>query len=176
MNCPSNKNPLEDNSAKNLETSLRNRLAQLIKQVPEDRLLKILERFYARLSTDILVGFFFKNRDTLEIAKKQMLFMFRAAGLTHPDPEMESIKSPARAHDQLPPILEGHFDRRIFLLKEQLALEFQAQPDLFLSPEHSSSPDHSLSRDKQYLTVNQAIDTWVNFESAFRKQIIESRK
>lgn len=103
----------------------------------EEGLQRILNQFYQKMSNDILIGFFFTGRDLTRIATMQKTFLMRAWGVT----QSYSGKSPADAHKALPPILKGHFDRRLKLLEETLA-------QLGVAREH--------------------ISTWVEFESRFR--------
>jgi len=101
----------------------------------------ILQDFYARMAADMLIGFFFDGRDVAAIARKQAEFLLRAMGAT---PSYQG-KAPAQAHDELPPILSGHFDRRLRLLEETLRA-------------------HGLSEED--------IRTWIGFENAFRDAIV----
>lgn len=102
----------------------------------------ILRDFYRRLSQDILVGFFFDGKDLEKIADAQKRFLMRAMGAA----ESYSGKAPAQAHLELPPILAGHFDRRLRILEETLR-------------------DHGVSAED--------IRIWVAFEEAFRPGITE---
>jgi truncated hemoglobin YjbI len=76
----------------------------------------ILRDFYRRMSTDILIGFFFDGKDLDAIADMQRSFLMRAMGAT---PSYSGLP-PAKAHDKLAPILAGHFDRRLRILEETL--------------------------------------------------------
>lgn len=107
----------------------------------EARLRLILEEFYSELAKDVLVGFFFDGKDVTQIAHKQEEFLLRAMGAR---PSYTGLP-PARAHDKLAPILAGHFDRRIEILKQVLAR-------FGLSP------------------ADQA--AWIKFEMSFRKPIV----
>jgi hemoglobin len=107
----------------------------------EEGLRKILRDFYHRMSEDILIGFFFDGKDTDAIADKQLEFLMRAMGAT----PTYSGKPPAKAHDEIAPILQGHFDRRLRVLEEVLA-------------------SHGLSAED--------IRIWIEFESAFREGIV----
>lgn len=107
----------------------------------EARLEEILKDFYRRMSGDLLIGFFFQGKDTDEIARMQKLFLMRAMGAT----PSYTGKPPAQAHDKIPPILRGHFDRRLQILNRTLR-------------------DHGLSE--------QDIQTWITFENAFRDGIV----
>lgn len=109
----------------------------------EARLEEILNTFYARLSEDVLVGFFFAGHDVKKIAGHQRDLLLKAAGMT----PSYSGKLPASAHLSLPPILSGHFDRRLRILEEVLATFG--------------------------LTAVQ-IATWVGFEEQFRSVVVSS--
>lgn len=102
----------------------------------------ILHDFYQRMAQDILIGFFFAGKDIHAIAEKQKEFLLRAVGATG----SYDGKPPAQAHGELPPILNGHFDRRLKILEETL----QA---------------HGLS--------DEDIRNWVGFENAFREGIVQ---
>ncbi|MBI2605799.1 MAG: group 1 truncated hemoglobin [Deltaproteobacteria bacterium] len=108
----------------------------------EKGLEEILIDFYSRMADDALVGFFFDRRDTRAIAMKQKEFLLRAMGAA----KTHSGRTPARAHEKLPPILTGHFDRRLRLLEQTLR-------------------DHGLGEPE--------IRTWVAFENAFRSAIVK---
>jgi truncated hemoglobin YjbI len=117
-------------------------LASLYRNIGgEAGLTRILRDFYKRMSHDILIGFFFADKDTDHIADQQRAFLMRAMGAT----PSYSGKAPAQAHEALPPILAGHFDRRLRILEETLRAHGVADED---------------------------IRTWVSFESAFREQIV----
>ena len=110
-------------------------------QTPEERLGEILRDFYRRMSHDILIGYFFDGRDVDAIAAKQKEFLLRAMGAT----PSYSGNPPAQAHGKLPPILRGHFDRRLQILEATLR-------------------DHGLSAED--------IRTWLTFENAFRDGVV----
>ena len=107
----------------------------------EEGLNSLLDKFYQALSKDVLVGFFFDQKDLSKIAQKQKEFLMRAWGIT----SSYSGKSPATAHISLAPILKGHFDRRLVILKETLEKETT-------------------------LSASQ-IQLWLDFEELFRNSI-----
>jgi truncated hemoglobin YjbI len=110
-------------------------------ELREQKLSEILQDFYARMSDDIMIGFFFDGRDVAAIADKQKEFILKAFGAK----TTYSGKPPADAHQALPPILEGHFNRRLQLL-------------------HITLLAHGLSE--------KSAKIWVEFENAFRDGII----
>lgn len=69
----------------------------------------------------------------------------RAMGVIH----SYQGKSPAQAHLNLPPILKGHFDRRLKLLEQTLRI-------------------HGLSEED--------IELWIQFENTFRDKIVKKCK
>jgi hemoglobin len=103
-------------------------------------LAEILKDFYQRMADDLLIGFFFTGKDLNKIASQQLRFLMKAMGATL----SYTGKAPAQAHVELPPILPGHFDRRLRILEETLR-------------------DHGLSESE--------IKTWIQFESTFRAGI-----
>ncbi len=109
-----------------------------------EKLSAILKSFYETMSKDILIGFFFQDKDIERIASKQGEFMLLAAGLLQV--EFQG-KGPNTAHEKLAPILEGHFDRRLLLLRQCLVTEG--------------------------LTENQ-ISFWLQFEESFRAMVVTS--
>jgi truncated hemoglobin YjbI len=108
----------------------------------QERVHAILHDFYREMSTDVLVGFFFANKDLNAIADKQAEFLLRAMGAS----PSYSGKPPARAHENLAPILSGHFDRRLKILEGVLTR-------------------HGLN--------DEDIRTWIGFENAFRDAIVK---
>jgi len=128
---------------------MRTRLQGIVNSLGPDldertkRLQGILEDFYVRMAEDIIVGFFFTGRDLKHIAHQQAQFILNAAGLI---PKFEG-KGPSTAHVALPPILAGHFDRRIVILRETLVA-------------------HGLP--------SEVVESWVGFEASFRDMIVQS--
>lgn len=106
----------------------------------ESGLAAILKEFYQRMANDLLIGFFFDGKDLDHIASQQLKFLMRAMGATL----SYSGKAPAQAHLELPPILPGHFDRRLRILEETLR-------------------NHQLSEEQ--------IRIWIQFENSFRAGI-----
>lgn len=105
------------------------------------KLNSILEDFYERMYADTLLGYFFTGKDLKHIAHQQGQFLLNAAGMI---PKFEG-KGPHSAHTALPPIWEGHFDRRIVLLRETLIHHGMAAP---------------------------MVELWIAFESSFRNIVV----
>jgi truncated hemoglobin YjbI len=120
----------------------RNQLKILVESIGgEPDLQRILLAFYSRMKSDPMIGYFFEGKPIAEIAAKQGEFILMAAGVLQ---KFEG-RGPATAHTNLPPIYEGHFDRRLVLLREILLTEG--------------------------LTPAQ-IETWVQFEESFRSMVV----
>ena len=83
------------------------------------RVRAILDVLYARLFADPWVGFFFAGRERDTIVAGQLAFLLKAFGHT----DAFAGRHPSVAHDALPPIREGHFDRRLVVLREVLESE-----------------------------------------------------
>ncbi len=107
----------------------------------EQNLRQVVRKLYGVFAEDLLIGFFFAQRDLDTIANRQSDFLLRAMGAT----PSYSGKPPATAHLEMPPILTGHFDRRLTLLAQLL-------PQLGISPE--------------------GVQTWVDFEESFRSSVV----
>ena len=121
---------------------MQSRLRTLYEELgSEARVIEIVQALYQVFAQDPMIGFFFAGKDLAVIARHQSQFILRAMGAR----SSYAGKPPAHAHDQLPPILAGHFDRRITLLGEVL-------PKLGLSA--------------------VATKTWIDFESSFRSAIV----
>jgi len=121
----------------------REDLAKLVTEIGgETVLFSILKDFYEIMSKDILIGFFFEKHDLEHIATMQGKFILMVAGLA----KTFEGKGPATAHTSLPPILTGHFDRRLVILRELL---------------------------KSRKLTEAQIGTWVQFEESFRKIIVQ---
>jgi truncated hemoglobin YjbI len=126
---------------------LRIQLQSIIRSLSSDidsqtqRLNLILEDFYTRMHRDVMLGYFFEGRDLKHIAHQQGKFLLNAAGFI----DKFEGKGPSTAHTSLPPILEGHFDRRLVILRETL----QAH----------QLPTH-------------IVELWISFEGTFRNIVV----
>ncbi|MDZ4676664.1 MAG: group 1 truncated hemoglobin [Oligoflexia bacterium] len=103
---------------------------------------KILIRFYEKMAKDIMLGFFFDNKNLNHIIQQQKTFLLRAMGKNY----QYFGKSPTTAHLEMPPILKGHFDRRVVLLRETLT---------------------------EVGMREESIQTWIEFEENFRNAIVK---
>ncbi len=125
-----------------LKSPNRQQLQALITAVGgAERMHEIIFKFYVRMSNDVMIGFFFAGKNLEEVAKQQTHFILNAAGLI----DRFEGKGPSTAHVALPPILRGHFDRRLVLLRETLTA---AELDPLL------------------------INEWIQFEEGFRSIVV----
>lgn len=111
----------------------------------KDKLFAILKDFYDLMAKDVLIGFFFDGKNTAAIAKQQGQFLLQAMGVS----STYQGKIPTNAHLELAPILTGHFDRRLVLLRETLEKHGLCEED---------------------------IRTWINFENLFRDVVVNEKK
>ncbi len=103
----------------------------------------IVATFYQTMAQDVVIGFFFDPTKIELIAHQQVQFLKFVAGLIQ---KFEG-KAPKQAHQPLPPILLGHFNRRMMLLESTLQ-QFD------LSQEESKA--------------------WLNFERGFQGALVQS--
>ena len=130
--------------ASKIKSPAREDLKQLIVEIGgAEAMTQILIDFYARMGQDVMIGFFFEGKDLHHIAAQQAAFILNAAGLT----ERFEGKGPSSAHVELAPILTGHFDRRLQILRETLAA-------------------HSVPK--------STAEKWVQFEESFRKIVVSN--
>jgi hemoglobin len=124
------------------DLKIRNNLEFVFREAGgADGIERILRKFYKKMENDILVGFFFAGKDLEHIIQQQKSFILRAMGAI----DEYRGKSPKKAHEDLPPILKGHFDRRMKLLRETLEEEGLSE---------------------------KAVTAWTNFENQFRGALI----
>ena len=89
------------------------------------QLIIILDEFYTRLLSDILVGYIFKPFDRQKLITDQAEFVNRSLGGPHRDYEPRNLK---QIHQPLK-ITSGHFDRRHQILKDVLD-QFEVENDI----------------------------------------------
>ena len=125
-----------------VKSPARSELKELVDSIGgPDSVRAILEDFYQRMSKDILIGFFFDGKDLKHIAYQQANFILNAAGIL----DRFEGKGPSTAHVALAPILTGHFDRRLVILRQ--TLEAHKIPQI-------------------------CINSWVQFEEGFRSIVV----
>ena len=120
---------------------LRESLKSIFDQLGTAKITLILETFYERMADDPMLMHFFIGKDLKHIAHQQAAFMMNAAGMT---PSFQG-RGPSTAHVNIAPIWQGHFDRRMVLLREVL--------------------------ENAQLAAN-LIQQWIDFERAFEKIVV----
>jgi len=88
----------------------------LFEQIGGDRLRAVLDDFYDRVMADVMIGFLFFGKDKQRLVDKEWEFAARLLGADVP----YTGKGIRAAHARSP-ILGGHFERRLQLLRETLA-------------------------------------------------------
>jgi hemoglobin len=90
--------------------------SSLFEQIGRDALRAVVADFYERVFADVMIGFLFFGKDRQRLIDKEFEFVanFLGAGVRY-------TGRPMRAAHARTPIMGGHFDRRLQLLKETLA-------------------------------------------------------
>ncbi len=95
----------------------------LFDQIGGDALRAVIEDFYDRIFADIMIGFLFHGKDRQRLVDKEWEFAARMLGA-----DVKYTGKPIRKAHARSPILGGHFERRLQLLKDVLADHNVAQP------------------------------------------------
>ncbi len=88
----------------------------LYDQIGPDTLRAVITDFYARVFDDVMIGFLFIGKDRQRLIDKEVEFTARFLG-----GDMRYTGRPIRAAHAKSPIMGGHFDRRLQILRETLA-------------------------------------------------------
>lgn len=115
----------------------------LFARIGEVKLRAVITEFYARVFPDIMIGFLFQGKDRARLIEKEYEFSARLLGADIP-----YTGRPMRAAHAQSPILGGHFERRLQILRETLR-------DLDVDPEvtrvwldHSQALRPQITRDR----------------------------
>jgi hemoglobin len=138
MNNQSNKS-IKNKFDKNKFSTLFNKIGG------EQGLKNFLDKFYEKLSKDIMIGFFFEGKDLKHIASKQAEFLMKSMGIL----KSYTGKSPSLAHKNLAPILPGFFDRRLTILREMLRDQGLSEDEVELWINFENSFRKSIVSDKK---------------------------
>lgn len=106
-----------------------------------EELEKILKRFYEKMDKDTMIGFFFQGKNLQNIINQQVKLLSMVMGVG-----TYLGKPVSQAHLELPPILKGHFHRRLVLLQETL---------------------------QEFDLSKQSVGEWLNFEKQFERVIVK---
>ena len=114
----------------------------LFAQIGHARLREVLEAFYDRIFVDDMIGFLFVGKDRATLVQREWEFTARLLGADL----AYSGRSIPDAH-RASPIMGGHFDRRMQILREVLA-DFEVPPAVQASwLQHSEAMRHLVTRD-----------------------------
>ncbi len=89
--------------------------APLFARIGSEKLRAVVTEFYARVFPDVMIGFLFQGKDRARLIEKEYEF---TAGLLGAD--VKYTGRPMRTAHAQSPILGGHFERRLQILRETL--------------------------------------------------------
>lgn len=90
--------------------------SSLYQQIGEDALREVIRDFYSRVLADVMIGFLFIGKDRQRLIDKEFEFTAKFLGA-----DIRYTGKPMREAHARTPIMGGHFDRRLQILKETLA-------------------------------------------------------
>ncbi|HTJ42168.1 MAG TPA: group 1 truncated hemoglobin [Kofleriaceae bacterium] len=90
--------------------------AGLFDRIGADKLRAVVDDFYRRIFGDEMIGFLFQGKDRARLADKEYEFTARFLGADLPYTGRSMPEAHARS-----PILGGHFERRLQILRNTLA-------------------------------------------------------
>ncbi len=88
---------------------------RLIDRIGRERLRAVVDDFYRRIFADVMIGFLFAGKDRATLAAREYEFTARLLG----DDVAYTGRTIPDAHARSP-ILGGHFERRLQILKDTL--------------------------------------------------------
>jgi hemoglobin len=115
----------------------------LFDRIGGERLRAVIEDFYDRVFADVMIGFLFVGKDRARLVEKEWEMAARMLGA-----DVRYSGKPMREAHARVPILGGHFDRRVQILRNVLA-------------------DHGVDQ--------EVVDTWIGHTLALREQITADR-
>lgn len=104
-----------------------------------DKLLLVVQDFYDRVFDDVMIGFLFIGKDKQRLIQKEWELAAKMLGA-----DVAYTGRPIREAHAKSPILGGHFERRLQILKDTCA-------------DHDVDPD--------------VVDTWVSHTNALRSHV-----
>lgn len=116
---------------------------RLIDRIGADALRAVIDDFYRRIFDDVMIGFLFAGKDRARLAEKEWEFTARLLGMEIPYTGRTIPDAHARS-----PILGGHFERRLQILKDTLR-------------------DHAVDPEVQQV--------WIDHTLALRSQVTKAR-
>jgi len=118
--------------------------APLFDRIGADRLRAVIEDFYDRVFADVMIGFLFIGKDRQRLVDKEYELAARMLGA-----DIRYTGKPMREAHAKVPILGGHFDRRVQLLRNTLAdhgIDPEVQ-DTWLAHTHALRPQVTADKD-----------------------------
>jgi hemoglobin len=88
----------------------------LYETIGPDRLRAVIADFYERVFADVMIGFLFQGKDKALLVKLEWELASRMLG-----GDVEYTGRPLRVAHAASPILGGHFERRLQILRETMA-------------------------------------------------------
>jgi len=85
-------------------------------KIGPDTLRAVITDFYSRVFDDVMIGFLFIGKDRRRLIEKEFEFIGKFLG-----GDIKYTGRPMRAAHARVPIMGGHFDRRLQILRETLA-------------------------------------------------------
>jgi hemoglobin len=99
-------------------------MSSLYDQIGGDKLRAVVEDFYERIFGDVMIGFLFFGKDRQRLIDKEWEFTASFLGA----PGVTYTGRPIRAAHAASPILGGHFDRRLQILRDAMAAHDVPEP------------------------------------------------
>jgi hemoglobin len=87
----------------------------LFEKIGAERLRAVIEDFYARIFADVMIGFLFAGKDRARLIDKEYEMTARLLGA-----DVAYTGKPMREAHARSPILGGHFERRLEILRQTL--------------------------------------------------------
>lgn len=110
--------------------------------IDEEQLRAVVADFYRRVFDDVMIGFLFIGKDRQRLIDKEYEFTARFLGAGTPYTGRTMREAHARS-----PIMGGHFDRRMTILRQTLA-DHQVHPQVARAwLEHQLRLRHQVTRD-----------------------------
>lgn len=91
-------------------------MSALIDKIGGETLHDVIEEFYRRVFADTMIGFLFHGKDRQRLIDKEWEFTARLLGAP-----VKYTGRPIRRAHRASPILGGHFERRLKILRDVLA-------------------------------------------------------
>lgn len=126
----------------------------LFSRIGEAKLRAVIAEFYARVFPDVMIGFLFQNKDRARLVEKEYEFTARLLGA-----DVRYTGRPMRTAHAQSPILGGHFERRLQILRETLR-DLEVDPEVArVWLDHTQSLRSQITRDRGSECKDTAVTT-----------------